>query len=504
MKLQQFLEHHGVGKNPFAEEDAQTDPVFKEHCIGGVYHPSWDKIYGDPLEPATSVVFGEKGSGKTALRLQIAQHIAEHNRRRPDRQAFVIQYDDFNPYLDRFRDKLWGNRPPEKVLEQWMLWDHMDAILAIGVTKLVDRIVQPAGTAGGGAAGSSGGAAAADAKPDVTKLSHHEARDLLLLAACYDQSTAEPYRVRWHRLRRALRFRTWKSYQPLAIGVLSTLLVFGVIFYFNKTDWLASVWPYLFIAAGWLPWMWRFMQRLWTARGIAGNLRVLERDSGLLRKVLMQLTNDELLHQPLPNKQRTDDRFEMLNKFQGVLQTLGYPAIVVLVDRLDEPHLVNGSPDKMRALLWPMLDNKFLKHPGLGFKLLLPIEMSYFVERESRDFYQRSRLDKQNVVPTLEWTGEALYDVANARLRACALPGKKPTLKEMFDETLGDRRLIDGIRALRVPRHLFKFLYRVLSSHCNAHTDDNPVWRISAAEFESQLALYRREQDAFDRGVGAG
>jgi hypothetical protein len=44
----------------------------------------------------------------------------------------------------------------------------------------------------------------------------------------------------------------------------------------------------------------------------------------------------------------------------------------------------------------------------------------------------------------------------------------------------------------------------VLSSHCNAHTDDNPVWRISAAEFESQLALYRREQDAFDRGVGAG
>ena len=104
MKLQQFLEHHGIVKNPFAEEDAQTDPVFKEHCIVSTHHPSWDKIYGDPLEPATSVVFVEKGSGKTALRLQIAQHLGEHNRRRPDRRVFVVHYDDLNPFLDRFRD----------------------------------------------------------------------------------------------------------------------------------------------------------------------------------------------------------------------------------------------------------------------------------------------------------------------------------------------------------------------------------------------------------------
>ena len=39
--------------------------------------------------------------------------------------------------------------------------------------------------------------------------------------------------------------------------------------------------------------------------------------------------------------------------------------------RVDEPHLINGSVEQMRAMLWPMLDNKFLKHPGLGFKLLL-------------------------------------------------------------------------------------------------------------------------------------
>jgi hypothetical protein len=158
----------------------------------------------------------------------------------------------------------------------------------------------------------------------------------------------------------------------------------------------------------------------------------------------------------------------------------------------------------MKALLWPMLDNKFLKHPGLGLKLLLPIELSYFVDREDRDFYQRARLDKQNMVPSLQWTGEALYDVATARLRACAEPGRTPALRDLFDESISDRRLIDSFRSLRVPRHLFKFMYRLLVSHSSSHTDENPVWKIAPQTFESTLALYQRDQDAFDRGAGAG
>src|SRR5437764_253896 len=65
MKVQQFLDHHGIVRNPFAEEDAQTDPVFKEFCIESTYHPIWDKVYGDPSEPATSIIFGDKGSAET-------------------------------------------------------------------------------------------------------------------------------------------------------------------------------------------------------------------------------------------------------------------------------------------------------------------------------------------------------------------------------------------------------------------------------------------------------
>ena len=62
MKIQEFLEHHGIEGNPFAEEDAQNDTVFKRTCLESTFHPGWDKIYGSPEDPSTSIVFGEKGA----------------------------------------------------------------------------------------------------------------------------------------------------------------------------------------------------------------------------------------------------------------------------------------------------------------------------------------------------------------------------------------------------------------------------------------------------------
>ena len=143
MKIQQFLDHHGIAANPFADEDAQTDLVFKGACIRNTFHPTWDKIYGDPSEPATAVVFGEKGSGKTAIRLQLARHLTDYNAEHPEHQVFVVEYDDFNAFLDRFRDRFSGRRRrADRALEQWRLWDHIDAILSLGVTQLVDRILE--------------------------------------------------------------------------------------------------------------------------------------------------------------------------------------------------------------------------------------------------------------------------------------------------------------------------------------------------------------------------
>jgi hypothetical protein len=498
MKTQAFLEHHGIVANPFAEEDAQTDPVFKEHCIDGTYHPAWDKVYGNPSDPATSIVLGEKGAGKTAMRLQIARHLAQHNKKKPDARVFVIEYDDFNPFLDNFADKLSVRKrqSPAKVLDEWKLWDHMDAILSLGVTQLVDAILGETRRQGDGA-------------NEVTdeqckRLDRHQARDVLLLAACYDKSASATFKSRWRRLRRKLRFSTWRARWDKALGVAVTAAVAAVIVYWRQWTWLQTPWPYLISAAGWVAYLARTWIWCWRARAIVRNVRSGNHQTNALRQVLMSFPASDIQGQPLPNSRRTDDRYELLMKLQGVLETFGFKGVVVLVDRVDEPHMINGSVELMRELVWSMLDNKFLKHPGMGIKILAPIELGVFLEREERDFYQRARLDKQNLVPSLEWTAQALLDVANARIRACAATDAEPSLRRLFDVSISDQRLLEALRGLRVPRHLFKFLYRLLVAHCNAHTDADPAWTISSSMFESTLALYSREQDAVDRGLRAG
>ena len=498
MRVQQLLEHHGIAVNPFAEEDAQSDPVFKDRCRDATYHPAWDKVYGEPSDPATSIVFGEKGSGKTAMRMQIAGRVAQHNAKPGGGRLFVIEYDDFNPFLDHFADRLSARkqRYPAKVLAEWKLWDHMDAILSLGVTSLVDRLLNvphPTGPA----------ANRIDASR-IADLDHQQKRDLLLLATCYDNSSVETIASRWSRLRRVLRFRTWRSLWDKGVGVLVTVAVAATIIYLRNWHWLSTVWPYLVVGIGWAPWLARVWKWHFTARRIAKNVRVLKPLVAPLRKLLMKFPGSDIEGQPLPVSQRTDDRYELVVKFQGVLKSLGCGGVLVLVDRVDEPHLITGSAERMRALVWSMLDNKFLKQPGVGMKLLLPSELGTFIHEEDRDFYQRARLDKQNMIPSLEWSGEALYDLANARVKSCGAEGQQPTLRSLLDDSISEVRIIDAFRSLRVPRHLFKFLYRLLVAHCNAHTDDRPVWQISPQTFEATLAVYRRDQDAVDRGLQAG
>ena len=499
MKIQQFLEHHGIASNPFADEDAQTDLVFKGYCIRNTYHPTWDKIYGEPSEPATSVVFGEKGSGKTAIRLQIARHLADHNADQPESQVFVVLYDDFNPFLDRFRERFSGRRRrPERLLQQWRLWDHMDAVLSLAVTQLVDRILQVKQVRH---------PAARDEPLVIKSLDTSQARDVLLLAACYDQSTAENPERRWYQLRRKLGLRTWRSKWDWAVGIGVTLAVAGLGWglWARLPGWPYWLWLLLGgLAAGWGPRVWRCVKWYWKARRIVRNTRVLNHSANLLRRVLMNFTGGQVVGQPLPEQQRTDDRYELLGKLQGVLRSLSFDGLLVLVDRVDEPYLINGSTELMQALVWPVLDNKLLKHPGLGLKLLLPIELERLIDREDRDFHQRARLDKQNLIRSLQWTGQSLYDVANARVKACAAEGSSPVLAKLFDDSIDEKRLMDCFGGLRVPRHLFKFMYRLFTTHCNAHSDENPVWQISSGTFESVLALYQRDQEAFERGAGAG
>jgi hypothetical protein len=353
--------------------------------------------------------------------------------------------------------------------------------------------------------------------PDITlnqirELPRFRKRDLLMLAAFYDQSSDQSHWRRWKRIKWRIGYFTPLIHWRFILGTLVTVLTLGVALrnlYSEGLEGLAvlkSWWLYLIIAAGWSFHCKRTLSLWWRSRQIARQVRILEHGTGSLRRIMSRVPANELDGQPMPSRDRSDDRYELLAKLQRLLKPLGFSSIVVLVDRVDEPHLINGSAQRMRDFLWSMFDNKFLKHPGIGFKMLLPKDVVYYLNREEKEFYERSRLDKQNLISSLEWTGESLYDMATNRIRACLAKETDPTvsIRTFFDDDISAEDLISRFGRLRVPRHLFRFLYRLLTEHCNRATEDEPQWTIRRETLDSSMESYQRELEDMDRGLGTG
>jgi hypothetical protein len=496
MKVHQLLDQYGITQNPFAQEDAQSDAVFREYCMNDVHHPSWDKIFGRVDDLSTSIVFGEKGSGKTALKLQMIEAIAKSNREKPNARTWVVVYDDFNPFLDEYRERLSGRRRrPEKALKFWQLSDHMDAILSLATTKMIDVTLQDPPL--------NDSAFRIDGE-HLSHLSEVDRRDFMLLAAIYDRSHDQSRNDRWMKLKKKLSYKNWTQFNYLLIGAVGTLVM--LIIAANIGGGAAAkhwMWIIGLIFAAWVPFLWKQTYWWWMGRQITNQVRVVDNSSSLLRTLLTKFKATDLANQPIPSKNRSDIRYELLTKLQNLLKKLGFSEMAVMVDRVDEPHLIDGSVERMKDLMWSMFDNKFLKHMQVSFKLLLPAELYPMLQKQDKQFYERSRLDKQNLIASLSWSGEAMYDIVNRRLRACAkLADKPPVLEDLFESDVTREELIQILPTMRVPRLLFKFFYRLLVDHCSKYTEDQPQLKIKRETLHSTLAVFKRDLQDFDRGFG--
>src|SRR5690606_40773374 len=141
-----------------------------------------------------------------------------------------------------------------------------------------------------------------------------------------------------------------------------------------------------------------------------------------------------------------------------------------VLDRVDGPTLISGDPDRMRAVVWPMLNNTFLQQAGVGFKMLLPIELRHALFKESSHFFQEARLDKQNLIERLTWTGAMLYDLCNARLASCRpVSAETISLADLFTEDVQLQDLVDALDHMKMPRDAFNFLYRCIARLCTVH-----------------------------------
>ncbi len=502
MNVTRFFDHWSLSEDPFRAEEARQDPVFLL-AETAAFHPDFEKILGDLDRPTTSIVCGEKGSGKTAIRLQIERLIEQRNATRDDRRVLLIPYDDLNPYLDRLASRARaGKDDPFKSIR---LVDHMDGVLITAATDVTDAILNDPDsdnpTAG----------FLRNRRKDLRRLPEDVKTDLLTIQAVYDASSRAPARTRaLRRLMGAPGDRSAAIWSVAAVLVWALpLLVLALWLELGTQRLTLQVWSgalALALAICAFVVFRRLVLDRWsllrTARRCLAQVRVLNRSRESLADSLALLPQEARDPSSLPLAEGDDRRFEMFRRLRRCLSTLGCGACIIVVDRVDEPTLVGGDPDRMRALVWPMLNNKFLQMDGFGIKLLLPIELRFALYRESAAFFQEARLDKQNLVDRLAWTGVTLYDLCSARLNACLKPSASSVaLRDMFEDDVSRQDLIDALDQMRRPRDAFKLLYRCVQEHCASATDDEPRWKIPRLTLESVRKREQERVDQLNRGV---
>ena len=509
-----FFAHHGIVEDPFGAEEARHDPVFQRLVLRPeCAHPEFDKVIGTLDHPHAAIVFGEKGAGKTALRLLIGKRVAQHNQEKPRRRVLLVPYDDMNPVLDLVARHRHGPGA-DALMKGFRLPDHQDAMLVLAVTKLFDTLL-------GGASGDEEGASLpADARDRLKRLPRERRVEAAVLAALYDRPRGGNVLGRWQEIRRRLRLGWRLPFSLLkTVAVLVSVLAVGLFIAPLPARWIKapealSKWtlPAWGIAAAsaavlWLLWLWRHL-RLWIlCRRIRAEAPAIDRTPAQLRAMLRQMRPRDRANQPWPQPggDGTNARYELTQKFVELLRAFDHAGMIVLIDRIDEPTLVAGKPERMRALVWPLLESKFLQQEGVGIKMLLPIELRYLVHKEGADFFQEARLDKQSVVDRLAWSGATLYDLCTARMRACHKdPESRITLTDLFAEDVERETLVDALGQMAQPRDAFKLLYSAIREHCQRVGEDDAEFRVPRFILDSVRKEQAQRVSELQRGLSPG
>ncbi len=447
MRIEEFLAKHSLRCNPFANaEEAQGDWILMELIKSREFrfgHPQWPKFLGDPPGNQTSVVFGFKGSGKTAMRLSLDAAIHEHNRYAPDSRVLVVGYDEFNTYLaswkahldkvlakhQGFWDRFRGRPAATASLEQhWRLAHHIDAIMA----EIMRRLPQVLA-----------------ASPGHPRLWPKQIKfDALFLAATYWPGRSNEYVQTIRSLRRTLFSPTARFRQRLR----STLAA-------------------IFTLGGYFAWRWGQAHTI--AKRLARRVQVLERDVPDRHWALRQLPPGYLRSQPLTEDSLSPvdeaSRYEMLNKLIGIARHAGYSRIVVVIDKVDEPTVIQGDYDQMSDFIKPLWNNKLLQTSGIQFKMLLPAQLYKTIRKAGADLLNIARLDKANMIHPLTWSGEQLYEILCERAAVCRenRDGELSyDIQGLFDPQLTKEQLISTLARTRIPRYAAKFMNRVLAESC--------------------------------------
>lgn len=477
-----WRQHWSLDEDPFVQEDADKDPVLRRVPLEAV-HSSFDRLYGSVEAPGPGVVFGEKGSGKSSLRLAMKRRLDEES-------AFAVEYIEFDSFLSEARksDRLPPDGPKTagRVVERFGLSDHVDAMLSLGITKLVEEVL-------------------AGKRPGARGLAPKQKATLLALASLYHHSDGRSGEEVDRGLRRTLRFR---SLRPLLRGagrILGTLLGAGLLAVPVEVTGAAEL---LGIESAGGAWTWAgggllaavwgqaLVARLVTSRRAAvatRAVRVVPPDPDPLAGLLARMPASIRRDLGLPSDASPDARLVLLERFITLLRELGSESFYVLMDRIDEATILSGRAELMRPFIEPLLEHRLLQFEGLALKLFLPIELSRLYLQASADELKSMRLDKANSIPELRWSGHELAEVATQRLRAVRAAGtplEQPgaRLADFFDGEVGEQDIRETLGELGTPRLAFGFLGALFADHARELDDDlagdSAGWLIPRRRFD--------------------
>ncbi|MCE9619051.1 MAG: hypothetical protein K8R92_03980 [Planctomycetes bacterium] len=465
MNLSEFLGRHGLASNPFVAEEAAQDPVLTQSA-GACRHPDFGKIFGDPTHPSPAVVFGERGSGKTALRLQMEAEYRDFNRENPRNRVLVIEHNNFDAMIGRIA-RHERSKNQSAALESVTLSDHIDMVLHVVVPPLVDQLLgsveQPR-------------LQVSNFRKMLRKAPTLVRREMLLLQIAYDHAPSAPKRSR--KLKSALGLggaSGSKAAANWAIVLMVFAAIFGGLGMFQEPR-KALLGMAILLAAGaiYMSWTWiRCQSRMgFIARGMHRSVRCISRSTASFRESLHNI-EVAIGKATMPTDRGDDSRFAMIDRLLAVLRQADYGSIAILVDRVDEPTAIAGDVDHMRSMVWPLLSSRFLQHRGLAVKLLLPAELGDRFAREDGAFFRAARLDKQNAVERLQWTGNMLARVCDARIRASSSrPSSAVPIENLFDASVGRPRIEEALAGCGNPREACRMIYAMMQEHM-AHADSS-------------------------------
>lgn len=484
MFMQKWREYWGLEEDPFNCEDADKDLILCSLDSSAV-HWSFDRLYGNPRVAAPAIVFGEKGSGKSALRLMIKRRVEEFNRQNPDGKVFLFEYIDFNPYLSQFRRAIVARaddaQAAQEVVKRWKIADHLDAVLSLGTTKLADEIL------------------AMSEAPK--KLTRKQKIYLQILTAIYYNSDRQTTAETLHKFGWIIKRRTFRmALKWMLIIVLTVLSVFvGLLPHLIDKD-LGP--DQLWYTTGFLgllgSWAW-FIYAMTTVRALSSwasrSVKILPHNPSNLNHILASLSTKERKEFVVPRGSEEASRYHLLDRFMDLIEIFGYRGVYILLDRFDEPSLLSVREDLIKDFVKTLLEIKLLQYPRLGLKLFLPIELDEIHRNAGPDDLKRMRLDKSNLIPELKWSGQELYEIANQRMQVCragTVPGSQ--LADLFEDGFDFIYLKDTLTALGTPRFAFGFFSTLFTEYVknlpNDLPDQDPRWKLPRVHFDVVRAMW--------------